>query len=149
MLEEFGPLVAKFDMWPRPHSCLNVATSKGYSLWNINSLASRFNNTAKAVLNNLMTGDKKQSKTLFLAIFDPRSSIVKSVFDCRQSGVLFIVCYCSHCVCGVCAGSLFWCLIRDIVLVYMGGSGGGGKGSGPSPLKNHKNIGFHSMVRIP
>ena len=34
------------------------------------------------------TGDKGQSKTLLLAIFDPRSSIVKSVFDCRLSGVL-------------------------------------------------------------
>ena len=33
------------------------------------------------------TGDKWQSKTLFLAIFDPRSSIVKSVFDCRLSDV--------------------------------------------------------------
>ena len=32
-------------------------------------------------------GDKWQSKTLFLASFDPRSSIVKSVFDCRLSGV--------------------------------------------------------------
>ena len=30
-----------------------------------------------------LTGDKWQSKTLLLAIFDPRSSIVKSVFDCR------------------------------------------------------------------
>ena len=29
------------------------------------------------------TGNKWQSKTLFLAIFDPRSSIVKVVFDCR------------------------------------------------------------------
>ena len=29
------------------------------------------------------TGDKWQSKTLFLAIFDPRSSKVKSVFDYR------------------------------------------------------------------
>ena len=29
------------------------------------------------------TGDKWQLKTLFLAIFDPRSSIVKSVFDCH------------------------------------------------------------------
>ena len=29
------------------------------------------------------TGDKWQSKTLFLAIFDPCSSIVKSVFDCQ------------------------------------------------------------------
>ena len=28
-------------------------------------------------------GDKWQSKTLFIVIFDPRSSIVKSVFDCR------------------------------------------------------------------
>ena len=27
------------------------------------------------------------NKTLFLAIFDSRSSIVKSVFDCRLSGV--------------------------------------------------------------
>ena len=34
------------------------------------------------------TGDKWQSKTLFLAIFDPRSSIVKSVLDCRLSGVI-------------------------------------------------------------
>ena len=28
-----------------------------------------------------LTGDKWQSKTLFLAIFDPRSSIVKSGFS--------------------------------------------------------------------
>ena len=33
------------------------------------------------------TGNKWRSKTLFLAIFVPRSSIVKSVFDCRLSGV--------------------------------------------------------------
>ena len=33
-------------------------------------------------------GDKKQSKTLFLAIFDLCSSIVKSVFDCRLPGVM-------------------------------------------------------------
>ena len=33
----------------------------------------------------LPTGDKLQSKILFLAIYDPRSSIVKSVFDCRLS----------------------------------------------------------------
>ena len=33
---------------------------------------------------------KWQSKTLFLAIFDPRLSIVKVVFDCRLSGVLII-----------------------------------------------------------
>ena len=35
------------------------------------------------------TDDTLQSKTLFLAIFDVRSSIVKSVFDCRLSGMWF------------------------------------------------------------
>ena len=30
-------------------------------------------------------GDKWQSKTLLLAIFDPRSSIVKSIFDSRHT----------------------------------------------------------------
>ena len=34
------------------------------------------------------TGDKWQSKTLFLLIFYPRSSIVHSVFDCRVPGVV-------------------------------------------------------------
>ena len=33
------------------------------------------------------TGDKWQSKTLFLSIFDARSSIVDGIFDCRLSGV--------------------------------------------------------------
>ena len=33
-------------------------------------------------------GDKWQSLTLFLAIFDPRSSIVKIVFDRRLFGVV-------------------------------------------------------------
>ena len=32
--------------------------------------------------------DKWQSKTLFLAILDPHSSIVMSVFDCRLLGVI-------------------------------------------------------------
>ena len=34
-----------------------------------------------------LTGNKWQSKTLFLAIFDLHSSIVKSFFDCSLSGV--------------------------------------------------------------
>ena len=34
------------------------------------------------------SGDKWQSKTLILAIFDPRSLIVKSVLDCRLSSVV-------------------------------------------------------------
>ena len=34
--------------------------------------------------------DKWQSKTLFLAIFDRRSTIVKSVFDCRLPGVCIV-----------------------------------------------------------
>ena len=33
-------------------------------------------------------GDKWQSKTPFLSIFDLRSSIVDNVFDCRLSGVV-------------------------------------------------------------
>ena len=34
------------------------------------------------------TGDKCQSKNTVYSIFDPRSSIVKNVFDCHLSGVL-------------------------------------------------------------
>ena len=34
--------------------------------------------------------DKWQSKTVFLAIFDPHSSIVKSFFDCRLPGVISV-----------------------------------------------------------
>ena len=36
-------------------------------------------------------GDKWQSKTLFLVIFDVHSSIDKSVFHCHLSGVLLIL----------------------------------------------------------
>ena len=36
------------------------------------------------------TGDKWQSKMLFLAISYPRSSIVKSVFDCRLPSVVML-----------------------------------------------------------
>ena len=36
------------------------------------------------------TGDKWQSKKLFQSNFDPRSSIVKSIFDCRLSGVVLL-----------------------------------------------------------
>ena len=35
-----------------------------------------------------LTGDKWQSKTLFLAICDPRSLIVQSVIDCRLSNMI-------------------------------------------------------------
>ena len=38
------------------------------------------------------TGDKWQSKTLFLSIFDPRLSIVDSIFDCRLPGVFMVSC---------------------------------------------------------
>ena len=34
------------------------------------------------------TGDKWQSKIMFLAIFDQRWSIFKSVFDCHLSSVI-------------------------------------------------------------
>ena len=36
------------------------------------------------------TGDKWQSKTLFLAIFYSHTLIVKSVFDCRLSSVMSV-----------------------------------------------------------
>ena len=36
-------------------------------------------------------GDKWQSKTMFIAIVDPRLSIIKSVFDCRLPGVLISI----------------------------------------------------------
>ena len=38
------------------------------------------------------TGDKWQSKTLFLAIFDLCWLIFKSIFDCRISGVCMYIC---------------------------------------------------------
>ena len=38
-----------------------------------------------------LTGDKWQSKTLFLAIFGLRSLTVKSVFNCRFSGMKLII----------------------------------------------------------
>ena len=34
-----------------------------------------------------LTGDRWQSKKLFLSIFDPHLSIVDYVFDCRLPGV--------------------------------------------------------------
>ena len=37
-----------------------------------------------------LIGDKWQSKTLFQLIFDPPSSIVKSVFDCCLSSVIIL-----------------------------------------------------------
>ena len=45
----------------------------------------------------LATGDKWQSKTQFLVIFDPCFSIIKSFFDCRsvvkvQKGLKFLFC---------------------------------------------------------
>ena len=39
---------------------------------------------------NRPIGDKWQSKTLFLSIFDPRLSIVDNVFDCRLPGVMML-----------------------------------------------------------
>ena len=36
----------------------------------------------------LPTGNKWQSKTLFVSIFDPRLSFVEFIFDCRLRGVV-------------------------------------------------------------
>ena len=40
-----------------------------------------------SIANRGPNGDKLQFKTLFLSVFDPRLSIVKSVFDCHLFGV--------------------------------------------------------------
>ena len=40
-----------------------------------------------SIANRGPNGDKWQFKTLFLSVFDPRLSIVKSVFDCHLFGV--------------------------------------------------------------
>ena len=42
----------------------------------------------KSLKTEFSTGDKWQSKTLFLLIFDLHSSIVKIVLDCRQPGAI-------------------------------------------------------------
>ena len=51
-------------------------------------------NVDKKLLENRVfdcqTGDKWQLKTLFLVIFGPNLSIVKSVFDCCLSVVIFL-----------------------------------------------------------
>ena len=56
---------------------------------NVNNIDERRSKIAKNSVFNIFrpTGDKRQLKHFALAIFDPRSSIVKSVFDCRQSGL--------------------------------------------------------------
>ena len=59
--------------------------------WQSKMLIISTNIDQKIVINrdfDCQNGDKWLSKTLFLAIFDPRSSIVKSIFDCRPSGVI-------------------------------------------------------------
>ena len=42
---------------------------------------------------SIATGDKWQSKTLFLSIFYPRSSIVENFFNCRLPGVAIVYVY--------------------------------------------------------
>ena len=37
------------------------------------------------------SGATNRSKTLFLSIFDPRSSIVDNVFNCRLSGLKLVL----------------------------------------------------------
>ena len=43
-----------------------------------------------SIANRGPNGDKWQSKTLFLSVFDPRLSIVKSVFDCHLFSVSLV-----------------------------------------------------------
>ena len=55
------------------------------------------------------TGDKSQSRTLFLTIFNPRSSIVESIFDCHLPGVITLADSCGR----ERSGSVVKCLTRD------------------------------------
>ena len=58
----------------------------GYAaIENVNTIDKR---RSKLVSNRVFDCHLSHSKTMFLVIFDPRSSIAKSVFDCRLSGVL-------------------------------------------------------------
>ena len=58
---------------------------------NVNTIDKRRSEWTETELSNAiyrLTGENLQLKILFLPIFDPRSSIVKSVYDCRLSGVV-------------------------------------------------------------
>ena len=69
------------------------------------------------------TGDKWQSKTLFLAIFGPRSSIVKSVIDCRLSGVLlfsFVLLSLSFVASTICMLGSFACFCHLLIFIQKG-----------------------------
>ena len=48
---------------------------------------SKYLEPAFSIANRGPNGDKWQFKTLFLSVFDPRLSIVKSVLDCHLFGV--------------------------------------------------------------
>ena len=56
---------------------------------NVNTIYERRSEIVRELLIAIchQTGDKWQSKTLFLVIFDPRLSIVMRVFNCRLPGV--------------------------------------------------------------
>ena len=84
----------------RTHTCTHAHTFR-------TSKCILLSHTGKTAIENVNTVDKRrskivktefskwQSKTLLIAIFDPRSSIVKSVFDCCLPGVVaYWVCSC-------------------------------------------------------
>ena len=55
---------------------------------NVNTIDKKSLETEYSIAICHPTGEEWQSKTLFIAIFDPHSLIVKSVFDCHLSGVI-------------------------------------------------------------
>ena len=83
-----GPFAAVFDcMYVSPHSwafCYGIQ---------IDERRPKTLETCFLITICRPTGDKGKSKTLFLAFFYPRSSIVKSVFDCRLPGVVSLYIY--------------------------------------------------------
>ena len=84
-------VVTILNIWPgissiSTVSCLKRNHTGKAAIENVNTIDERDQTYLETVF-SIVSGDKWQSKTLFLAIFDPSLSIVKSVFDCRLSGV--------------------------------------------------------------
>ena len=78
---------------------LIIKHTERVAIENVNTIGERRSESLQTVFSIaicLPTGDKWQSKTLFLhvAIFDQRLSIVKNLFDLRLSGVLNICAIC-------------------------------------------------------
>ena len=77
-----------------PQICLEAIENSLVAIENINTINKRRSKSLETeflIAICCQSGDKWQTKTLFLRIFDPCSSTVKSIFKCRLSGVIPLV----------------------------------------------------------